>query len=493
MVSRKAEALETALSLYDKDADSLTMMHNKRTEIRIPSCLDADFGAFLGYLIGDGHISRANREIGLTTGDNEQAERFAQLGHTLFNIEPSIKRDGNRWRVRFYSQMLIDLLLSLGLTQGPSAAQKTIPAIVLRSPKAVVRAFLQAYLDCDGYAGKQGVILSTVSEELSKQSQLLLLQFGILSRRRRQLDGCWHVHLAGESAKKFADEINFALSRKQQALLSYLTNRQWFKAEAWIDEVAALEIGTATVYDISVENSHCYVANGLINHNSYWHSHIMTRHALNPSELIDYADHHSGTMATSPGRLNPYKLGIELFRDIEDRWNRGAFGPEYEACDDQRVRANWDRQLGAGLRKIFEVRRIYNDIGFIDEFLTEEFAQRQQLFTYRYNPRGNNYLVESREFTEVKQQLLFQLTNFGDPIIELVDANYGNRNELYLLHHWEALDLRFDYAQATLENLYALWGRPVHIETQVEDKGAVLLSYDGRQHMSRLLQKPVRA
>ena len=25
----------------------------------------------------------------------------------------------------------------------------------------------------------------------------------------------------------------------------------------------------------------------------------------------------------TPGRLNPYKLGIELFRDIEDRWNKG--------------------------------------------------------------------------------------------------------------------------------------------------------------------------
>ncbi|HMN29206.1 MAG TPA: SpoVR family protein, partial [Caldilineaceae bacterium] len=48
---------------------------------------------------------------------------------------------------------------------------------------------------------------------------------------------------------------------------------------------------------------------------TYWHSHIMTRHALRPEELIDYADHHSGTVATSPGRLNPYKLGVELFRD----------------------------------------------------------------------------------------------------------------------------------------------------------------------------------
>jgi stage V sporulation protein R len=222
---------------------------------------------------------------------------------------------------------------------------------------------------------------------------------------------------------------------------------------------------------------------------SFWHSHIMTRHALHPSELIDYADHHSGTLATSPGRLNPYKLGIELLRDIEDRWNRGAFGPDYEECDDHRVRANWDRQLGLGIKKIFEVRRIYNDVGFIDEFLTPEFAHRHQLFTFRYNPYGNNYMVESREFEAIKRQLLFQLTNFGEPMIELVDANYANRNELYLIHQSEEMDLRLDYAQATLENLHALWTRPVNLETQIEDKGTILLSFDGKQHTSRLLQK----
>lgn len=222
---------------------------------------------------------------------------------------------------------------------------------------------------------------------------------------------------------------------------------------------------------------------------TYWHSHIMTRHALRPSELIDYADHHSGTVATSPGRLNPYKLGVELLRDIEDRWNRGAFGPEYEACTDQRQRANWDRQVGLGRQKLFEVRRIYNDVGFIDEFLTPEFAQQQQLFTFRYNPHPDHYEVESREFEDVKRQLLFQLTNFGEPIIEITDANYQNRGELYLVHHWEGVDLRLDYAQATLENLHALWKRPVYIETTITDKGQALLSFDGKQQTSRLMQR----
>src|SRR5262249_14570159 len=67
---------------------------------------------------------------------------------------------------------------------------------------------------------------------------------------------------------------------------------------------------------------------------SFWHSTIMTQKVLEPSEVIDYADHHSGTMATSSRRLNPYKLGIELLRDIERRWNMGQFGPEWENCED---------------------------------------------------------------------------------------------------------------------------------------------------------------
>ncbi|MBX3012136.1 MAG: SpoVR family protein [Caldilineaceae bacterium] len=487
-VSRHAAVLEPVLAAYEKERTTLSFQQNNRIDLPLPTHITADFAAFLGYLIGDGHISRTNREVGLTTADEEQAERFMQLGSALFGLMPARKRDGNRWRVRFYSQTLIDLLVHLGLPTGVAAREKQVPAVILQSPKVVVSAFLRAYFDCDGYVGKQGVILSTFSECLSRMTQLLLLQFGILSRRRQQHDGGWHLHIAGQSAHCFAEEIGFGLTRKQAALNAYLQDRQWFKAESWVDEVAMLEPSQATVYDLSVEETHCYAANGLINHNSYWHSHIMTRFALKDSELIDYADHHSGTLATSPGRLNPYKVGIELFRHIEDRWNRGAFGPDYAACEDLRERALWNTNAGLGRQKIFEVRRIFNDIGFIETFLTPEFAAEQRLFTFAYNTQQNNYAIASREFEDVKRQLLFNLTNFGDPMIEVVNANHQNRGELYLVHHWDTIDLRVDYAEATLENLQAIWGRPVHLETVMGEKGKAVFAYDGNKHTRKLLQ-----
>lgn len=211
---------------------------------------------------------------------------------------------------------------------------------------------------------------------------------------------------------------------------------------------------------------------------SYWHTFLMTRHGLTDAEVVDYADHHSGTVAMTPQRLNPYKLGLELFRDIEDRWNRGQFGPEFEDCDDYREKQRWDRQLGLGRQKIFEVRRVHNDITFIDAFLTPEFCAKHQMFSFAYNDSTTNYEIASREFLEIKQQLLSSLTNHGRPLIYVEDGNHRNRGELYLRHNWMGLDLKQDYAQATLSNLQKLWARPVHIETMVNDKPSVL-SYDG--------------
>ncbi len=211
---------------------------------------------------------------------------------------------------------------------------------------------------------------------------------------------------------------------------------------------------------------------------SYWHSTIMTRHGLSPTDFICYCDHHSGTMASSPNQLNPYKLGIELFRDIEDRWNRGAFGNAYDDCDDARERREWDTRTGLGREKIFEVRRVHNDLTFIDTFLTLDFVREQRLFKFGWNDTAEQYEIESRAFPKVKQQLLNNLTNAGRPIIEVLDGNHRNRGELYLQHRYAGVELDVAEAKDTLLNLHTLWKRPVHIQTVVNDAETVM-SYDG--------------
>src|SRR5437773_478174 len=219
---------------------------------------------------------------------------------------------------------------------------------------------------------------------------------------------------------------------------------------------------------------------------SFWHSTIMTQKGLVPAEVVDYADHHSGTMATYGGRLNPYKLGIELLRDIEHRWNTGKFGKDYDDCDDLDKRRAWNKNLGLGRQKIFEVRRVHNDITFIETFLTPDFCAEHKMFSFAFQEQTGNYVIESREFEKIKKRLLFSLTNFGKPWIYVVDANYRNRGELLLKHDHNGIDLKLDRAADTLGNIQFIWTRPVHLQTVVEDQ-PTMLTFDGSEHSMKAL------
>ena len=137
---------------------------------------------------------------------------------------------------------------------------------------------------------------------------------------------------------------------------------------------------------------------------SYWHSTIMTQKAAKASEIVDFSDRHSSVVHMSRNQINPYKIGIELFRDIEYRWDTGKFGRDYQECKEMLLKNNWDKKTGMGQKKIFEIRKSHNDITFIDEYLSAEFCERNQLFTYRYNPRTGRNEIDSREFDAIKKQ-----------------------------------------------------------------------------------------
>ena len=213
---------------------------------------------------------------------------------------------------------------------------------------------------------------------------------------------------------------------------------------------------------------------------SYWHTKMMTQDIMGDADVIDYADHHSGTVAMSPTSFNPYNVGLELFRYVEERWDKGRFGKEWEECDNLADRKNWDLKLGLGRDKIFQIRRDYNDVTFIDEFMTEDFCVDNKLFVYQFNRKTEKYEINTRDFPMIKKQLLFQLTNFGQPIIDVVDANFENRGELLLTHLFEGIEMQPDYMHETLKNLFLIWKRPVVLAT-ILDGEQKLIRFDGKE------------
>jgi stage V sporulation protein R len=202
---------------------------------------------------------------------------------------------------------------------------------------------------------------------------------------------------------------------------------------------------------------------------TYWHSKLMTQHFLEAKEIIHYADQHSGVVHMPPGGFNPYKIGVELFKDIERRWDTGQHGAAWDRLEGVGDKGRFDDRSKKGREKIFEVRRIYNDVNFIEEFLTEEFVEKHHMYQHKRDPHTGELRIVSRDFERVKLTLLHHLTNRGEPFIHVVDANYLNRGELYLAHQWTGLEVEVARATTVLENLRLIWGRPVHLQARVND------------------------
>lgn len=274
------------------------------------------------------------------------------------------------------------------------------------------------------------------------------------------------------------EQMPITLNNPERDILMFLLNHA--PLESWQEEV--LSIIRDEAYYFAPQGMTKIMNEGWA---SYWHSKIMTEKVLHDCEIVDFADRHSGAMVLPPNGFNPYKIGIELFRSIESRWNKGQFGREWDKCEDSNKKASWDTKAMQGKEKIFQVRRDYNDVMFIDEFLTEEFCVEHKLFVYKFNKRTQQYEVDTRDFKNIKKKFLFQITNLGQPIISVVDGNHEGKGYLLLTHLYEGVDLQPKYTQGTMENIYALWKRPVCLATVTEGEPRIY-KYDGEEFTSEV-------
>ncbi|MBY0307228.1 MAG: SpoVR family protein [Phycisphaerales bacterium] len=206
---------------------------------------------------------------------------------------------------------------------------------------------------------------------------------------------------------------------------------------------------------------------------SYWHSMLMTGHFADASEIVCYCQQHAGVLHMPEGNFNPYKIGIELWRDIECRWNTGRHGAAWESLSGLGQKDAFDDGSMQGRDKIFQVRAVYNDAMFIEEFFTPEFCERHRFFVTKPDPEGHAP-APARSFDKVKATLLHHLTNRGEPLVSVVDGNYLNRGELYLTHEFTGLEIDAQRAQRTLANLRTLWDRPVHLQAVIREEMTLL-------------------
>lgn len=256
-------------------------------------------GQVLGWLVGDGTVNVVRAVLSFF-GDEKQelAPAFAEMVTNLVE-KPNQQRSypvgvihvDERDEARVASDRLRKWAAQYGITENH---KHFVPAAVFAGSELLQRGFLQALFTADGQVndgGEKGcsVRLSSSQINLLKDTQKLLLNFGIVSRiyENRRLAGYRPMPDGKGGAKeyyhqpqhelaisktnliRFANEIGFLTEAKQTKLADYLSRliRGPYE-ESFMATVQVLEPdGVEAVYDLHQPDIHAFIANGLVVHN----------------------------------------------------------------------------------------------------------------------------------------------------------------------------------------------------------------------------------
>jgi DNA gyrase subunit A len=320
-----------------KPGDRVLINRTARPATGEPSNGDLDAALLLGAFVSEGWVGETR--AGFNNVDKELFERVlaaydAEVGGSRYVYEREIASGSRLWELDVQN---LEAVLDSPLAElaGSTSAAKRIPERVWRGSAEFKRVFLQALFEGDGSSSllprkSIQVSYSTYSEQLARDVQLLLLEFGIVARLCRYEQGevkvvisnrrdarlfAWRVGFLGrkqaklERALEQIPDTSRALSRDAVPFVAHYvraeTDSGWLRRNnidrverlersgtAILERVASEEVrnvveplvsgdyfyataetveeaGVQPVYSLKVESDdHSFLANGFVNHNT---------------------------------------------------------------------------------------------------------------------------------------------------------------------------------------------------------------------------------
>lgn len=247
-----------------------------KTKIAVPRKL-AVFGEskmrecdvkLLAYLIGDGSLTKSSPEF--TVGKSALREDFEESAKEFGGVETApleredrtltlrVRKSGRRSNAPNPLRVWLE---SLGI-YGKNSHAKFIPACVFTLRRELVALFLNRLFATDGWAsvlssGPVQLGYSTVSEELARQVQHLLLRFGVISKLKKRAvkykderRNAWQLDITDAlSIRAFISEIgilgkeaSLATALESLEAKNYQTNCDLIPMRVW-NQIAAAKGG----------------------------------------------------------------------------------------------------------------------------------------------------------------------------------------------------------------------------------------------------------
>ena len=262
---------------FDKDISC----NNNCKDINIPE-IDEDVAFLLGLYDGDGNCRKY--KVSLSFGENKahMTRKVENILKSRFGIiprinirEPKQSKIGNRLinRKERLTSIEVDSVKFSKLIKFKKSIEKRVPKEIMESKDSVVASYLDGLFSTDGCCfidkrkdrcDKIIISLKSSSSYLLKDIQLLLLRFGINARinyNEIQIKKQEEVILFNKYIG-FTNKYKSEILRKVKSLDKSHKPKEFMKIKNIEDYI------DSDVYDITVEEGHNYISNGIVSHNT---------------------------------------------------------------------------------------------------------------------------------------------------------------------------------------------------------------------------------
>ncbi len=293
------EVIEMAMTTMARGGDhasGATVVRRDFTQLyaNVPREWSHDLGLVLGWLVGDGWLSgESGSPVGMVFGSEKD-----EAQETIHNAMRGWFGEGHLHHRQSvdqltYGQLPYRFFASLGV-KGVPAHEKRVPDSIWLAPREAVIGFLQGLFTADGTVnwseskGSCNVRLASSSRDLLGDVQLLLLNLGIVSKIFARRPSGLRMMPDGKGGRKeylahadfeliidkvnrdrFAEIVGFIDSKKQNKVEAFITaKKRLSNSESF--EATVLDIqdaGMADVFDLTENQTHSFLANGLVSHN----------------------------------------------------------------------------------------------------------------------------------------------------------------------------------------------------------------------------------
>jgi len=231
--------------------DHVPRRKHLKAPFKAPGESSDDLMWVLGFYVGDG-CTEPNRVIFAIPDDDPALSRLLASVHDLFGLKLG---RGAGVQMRSASGGFVDWLKAAGF--DGDADTKRIPSWVFRLPHSQKRAFIDGYVAADGHirTGHRNISLTSVSRDLLEQTKALAISAGISARKISEWSFRKKLPL-GKREKLYTRWTLYFGDEAPQSPVQFV-------------QVQTIEpAGEDVTYDITVDGTSNFIANGIFAHNS---------------------------------------------------------------------------------------------------------------------------------------------------------------------------------------------------------------------------------